>query len=254
MAINLKDNEQVRVTFKYGNVARCESRNDDGSYYYAVDTADQGKVDMNAWGAKALKDNWPGRGGSATIVRRSETDWELIEVEPSENSKYPLDMSQWDNDKSKYMTVPWMTPGVGGEGEQSPGPTPVGTPTAASTTNPPAPSGYDYSLQDLGDLMRQCFEESSLIIMAHRESTLLTGDEIGAAERMAVALFIDAKRAGLKVEKPEDPAEKATREAGEQMLGAHGITQAGPQVSMAPDEEPPLQQQAPPEEEDGLNF
>ena len=238
MPITLKDNEQVTIEFKYGNVTKNKSKSGENWYYtFSGDIGGrEDRLNLNAYGVKAVMDVWPGRGGVCRVIKRSWEVWEVEVLETAENI-YPLEMKMWNPNTKSFDDVPFHLAGLDHDDPQSiDPPKEVGgraDPPAGVDLSPGGAAKGTWNLEDLEQTMGWALQAATRAC----ETVEISGEE--AVEKVAVSLYIDARKLGLKW---EDPADKETREAGEKMLESHGITQTGtgPAVSMAPDEAPPL--------------
>ena len=259
MAVQLKDHERHGCCFKYGNVTKNKSRKGDG-FYYTFKSEEDELINVNAYGLKAIWDVWPGRGATIKLTKNSFQEWQVELLEAADNV-YPLEMKQWNEATTSFDDVPFRIPGI----EAGDTPPPSTPPAEVGDDNPtPAPPAKgEWDREDLARLMEWAWGEAVRIITKKIEmvaETLLPegrplpdlklpGDSVGAIERMAVTLYIDAQKKGLRL---PNPAEEALQAAGVEMLSTAGVTQE-PQVGMDPGEEVPTPTSPPPNYQDDPN-
>jgi hypothetical protein len=226
-SVKLLDNESITCTPKYGSLNRNLSKSGD-NHYYTLDTEDVGRINLNAHGAKVVQENWPGRGGVMKITKTTWDDWSAEIIEAA-NQIYPLEMKAWQG--NGFETIPFVISGL----PESPE---VGPPAQEPTAEPVAPPAFDtneWTLDDIAYLMMWATQRAGdCLETSQPEKEIGQGDYIGALERMAVSIFIEAKRQGLRATAPvlqsPGPAEATVQKVlkvfdGELVKKAPGLTE-----------------------------
>lgn len=223
-SVKLLDNESITCTPKYGSINRNLSKSGN-LHYYTMDTEDVGRINLNAHGAKTVQENWPGRGGVMKITKTTWDDWSAEIIEAADQI-YPLEMKAWQG--NAFEAIPFVISGL----PESPE---VGPPAQEPTAEPVAPAtppddASKWTLDDLANLMMWATQRAGACIETMQpEKEIGQGDYIGALERMAVSLFIEAKRQGLRSSQ-EAPAEVTVQKVlevfdGELVQKAPGLTE-----------------------------
>ena len=201
MGVRLNDNESITCSPKWGSINRALSKSGAG-FYYTMDTEDVGRINLNPAGAKAVQEGWCGRGGTMKITKISWDDWS-VEIVETADQVHPLQMRTWKD--NTMQTIPFVVPGLSNpdpEAEPPPAAEPAAEPVAPA---PPPADASKWTLDDLANLMQWAAQHAGACLETMQpEKEIGQGDYIGALERMAVSLFIEAKRQGLR------PAQKAT--------------------------------------------
>ena len=81
-------------------------------------------------------------------------------------------------------------------------------PTAPAT----APATGAPVLKELFELMGSCLESADSEWHGHFEEREILGDVAGAIEKIAVTLYLDARKNGITIEQPEEPPEEPPAE------------------------------------------
>ena len=194
MAIKFQDNTPQAVTFKYGNVSRCKSKQDGGGYYYRFDTEDD-RMNANPHLAAAIAANWPGRGGTVSIEKFNNKRWDVAVVEPADRI-YPLEMREWSEDAHEFEEVDFVIYGADDpvpEGrEHKPDETPKKQPPA-ETPKPATPKpGAVASFGDMEQLMLLCCQSA--------EKTCPDSYTSMDKQKIAVTMFMQCDKRGITAE------------------------------------------------------
>ena len=203
MGVRLNDNESIICSPKWGSINRTLSKSGNG-FYYTMDTEDVGRINLNPAGAKAVQEGWCGRGGTMKITKISWDDW-AVEIVETADQVHPLQMRTWKD--NTMQTIPFVVPGLSNpDPEAEPPPATEPPPTEAAAPSPPADANQ-WTLDDLAYLMMWATQRAGACLETIQpEKEIGQGDYIGALERMAVSLFIEARKQGLR------PAQKAPAE------------------------------------------
>ena len=192
IALN-RDGDRALVEFDYPNATKNKSKKGDGFYYtFSINNGE--KMHVNRHGFMAIDRNWCGKGGSMKINRVGVDAYEIEVVGGGEN--YPLELKQWNNNTRGFDNVPGWTQGMDPED---------GAPAQPQAPQPPpqqqthqraaqAPSGASW--EDLSGAMGHALMLATTIWENEGPSSA-TGDIAGAVERIAVSLYIDARKMGL---------------------------------------------------------
>lgn len=202
-SIKLQNNTATEVTFKYGNCTRNESRDNPGEYYYTFD-CEEGKLHANPALCAAIATSWVGRGGKAEIEKLNATRYEVKRL-LNADTIYDLEMKVWNNDIRKFDTVDFEILGLDGN-SPTPAPTQEAPPASEKPTGEPSKptatstATTELSIEYLRSLMAECIEAA----------TVINPEEWTPAEaqKVAVTIYMDARRAGIVPEamkvKPEE--------------------------------------------------
>lgn len=193
-SVRLNDNESITCSPKYGSINRSLSKSGNG-FYYTMDTEDVGRINLNPAGAKAVQEGWCGRGGTMKITKMAWDDWK-VEIVETADQIHPLEMRTWKD--NAMQTIPFVIPGfpTDPDAETPPAAEPAAEPVAPAT--PPADASK-WTLDDLANLMMWATQRAGACIETMQpEKEIGQGDYIGALERMAVSLFIEAKKQNLR--------------------------------------------------------
>jgi len=224
-SVRLNDNESITCSPKYGSINRSLSKSGNG-FYYTMDTEDVGRINLNPAGAKAVQEGWCGRGGTMKITKMAWDDWK-VEIVETADQIHPLEMRTWKD--NAMQTIPFVIPGFPEtpDAETPPAAEPAAEPVAPAT--PPADASK-WTLDDLANLMMWATQRAGACIETMQpEKETGQGDYIGALERMAVSLFIEAKKQNLRSSQ-EAPAEVTVQKVlevfdGELVQKAPGLTE-----------------------------
>ena len=192
-SVRLNDNESITCSPKFGSINQKVSKSGSG-YWYTMDT-EEGRINLNPSGAKAVQEGWCGKGGTMKISKMAWDDWK-VEVVEAADQIYPLEMKTWKD--NTMQTVPFIIPGfpTDPDAETPPAAEPAAEPVAPAT--PPADASK-WTLDDLANLMMWATQRAGACIETMQpEKEIGQGDYIGALERMAVSLFIEAKKQNLR--------------------------------------------------------
>jgi len=195
-SVRLNDNESITCSPKYGSINRSLSKSGNG-FYYTMDTEDVGRINLNPAGAKAVQEGWCGRGGTMKITKMAWDDWK-VEIVETADQIHPLEMRTWKD--NAMQTIPFVIPGFPEDPEPEAGPPaqePAAEPVAPAT--PPAFDTNEWTLDDIANLMQWAAQHAGACLETMQpEKEIGQGDYIGALERMAVSLFIEAKKQNLR--------------------------------------------------------
>jgi len=194
ISVKLLDNESITCTPKYGSINRNLSKSGD-NHYYTMDTEDVGRINLNAHGARVVQENWPGRGGVMKITKTTWDNWSAEIIEAADQI-YPLEMKAWQG--SGFESIPFVISGLPESTEAGP---PAQEPAAVPVdpATPPAFDTNEWTLDDIANLMQWAAQHAGACLETMQpEKEIGQGDYIGALERMAVSLFIEAKKQNLR--------------------------------------------------------
>ena len=205
MPISLtRDGDKVQATFDYSNATKNKSKKGEGFYYtFAINGGD--KMHVNRHGFMAIDAAWCGKEGTMKIERVGVDDYYCEVV--SGGADYPLELKQWNTHTSSYDDVQGWTMGMDPENIGQAAPVAQQPPQQGSQGGDPpqqqgppvrdvTPMSAGPSWDDLAGTMRHALSVASGIW--DQEVVLgVTGDVAGAIERMAVSLYIDARKMGL---------------------------------------------------------
>ena len=193
-SVKLLDNESITCTPKFGSISRNLSRSGNG-HYYTMDTEDVGRINLNAHGARVVQENWPGRGGVMKITKTTWDNWSAEIIEAADQI-YPLEMQAWQG--NGFEAIPFAISGLPESTEAGP---PAQEPAAVPVdpAPPPAFNSNEWPLDDIANLMQWAAQHAGACLETMQpEKEIGQGDYIGALERMAVSLFIEAKKQNLR--------------------------------------------------------
>ena len=202
--ITLKNHESLSVTFKYGNAAKTSSTKAPGTYYYTFGLEDGDKLLCNAYLLNAIRQNWPGRGGTLHITQNSATDYTIVREQVADQI-WDLELTEWSDQASKFVVIGvWPT-------EEGTSAGPQQTQAAAQAPPPPpVPQQQHQASRDPAptwDDLESLYSEGmarAQSVFANFDLSAYPGDAIGALERMAVSLTIEARKVGLTGPGPEE--------------------------------------------------
>ena len=221
MAISLnRDGDQALVEFDYSNATKNKSKKGEGYYYtFAVNGGD--KLHVNRFGFKAIDANWPGKNGVLKIERLGEDAYDV--ESRSKGEEWPLELKQWNNNTRIYDDVPnWIMGQDPEDIDSQPAPQQQQSKPAQRQQSQQTASGAPpaASWEQLSGMMGHAVMLASQI-WEHEGPSGVTGDVAGAVERMAVSIYIDARKMGLQAPGGADqsPAEKAVRQVAEALDG-----------------------------------
>ena len=208
-SFNLENNTPVDVEFLYDNVTSGVGKT--GKRWYAMSTQ-HGKMWASNYMIRSILQAWQGKGCSMRITKLSDEAYRIDDIVQGDLA--PLCMKEWDAPSKAFVKVKFdldgLTPLEAVEAPEgaavAPGVVTHPKPDNART----APNSPSYA--NLVDLMGCCFGDSLLLWRSELKSTdssPLAGDVAGAIERMAVALYIDCRKLGVK---PASMAEKVIAE------------------------------------------
>ena len=108
-SISMRQNgDKAQIRPMYSNFSRHKHRRG-GGFYFTVSNRGGPKVAMNAHGAQAVADNWPGIAGELVLERITEDRWEVYAVnDRSADDKYPLQCTQWDQKSKQFRELDWQ--------------------------------------------------------------------------------------------------------------------------------------------------
>lgn len=203
-----RDGDQASLRFEYNNFTRNKSRNNPNEMYYTFACEGGIKCHVPAAGAEAIIANWPGKGGSMTVVRHAATSWEIKDVFGGD-TQYPLQMKEWNNASREYVDVNWQPgqPVEPGSAPQQPQTAPqaqggaqghppqAGAPQTQQTAVQAASAAPAVTWEDLEGTWQASWEIAwKAMAGVHGQ---IEGDLAGAIERAAVTIYMDARRQGL---------------------------------------------------------
>lgn len=194
-SINFNDGTVASIVFEYNNFSRNTPKKG-GAFYYTFVGEGAMKHNMNAHGAQAIAAVWPGKGGSLQLTRHSETQWTVDHVQQGD-LEYGLQMTEWNNNTRSFATVDQWQPGMpieGGEAPANPTPPPAHQAPPANMGPPVTPPGKAAQTVTLGELEGLA---AWAVRTAANNMPDLQGDMAGAVERLAVTLYMDARKMGL---------------------------------------------------------
>ena len=208
MPISLnRDGDQALVEFDYSNATKNKSKKGDGFYYtFAINGGD--KLHVNRHGFMAIDAIWCGKNGTMKIERVG-VDQYFCEAQ-SGGADYPLELKQWNQNTKGFDDVQGWQMGMDPENIGQSAPVAAQPPPARQQQSQPqnnqqaqqqAPVASDGpSWDDLAGTMGHALMVA-VGIWEHEGPQAATGDVAGAIERMAVSLYIDARKMGLAVPK-----------------------------------------------------
>ena len=202
MAISLnRDGDRALVEFDYSNATKNRSKKGDGFYYtFAINGGD--KLHVNRHGFMAIDQAWCGKNGTMKIERVG-VDQYFCEAQ-SGGADYPLELKQWNQNTKGFDDVQGWQMGQDPEniGQSAPAaeqPPPTGQQQSQPQNNQPAQQQAPAAATDWNDLAGTMGHALMIAvgIWEHEGPQAATGDVAGAIERMAVSLYIDARKMGL---------------------------------------------------------
>ena len=196
------------MEFDYSNATKNKSKKGEGFYYtFSINGGE--KLYVNRHGFIAIDRNWCGKGGSMKINRVGVDKYDIEVVGGGEN--YPLELKQWNNNTRGFDNVEGWTQGMDPEGDGShfadaSRPDQQSQPQPQQQTQQRAvqtPSGASWG--DLSGAMGHSLMLATELWESEGPGGV-TGDVAGAIERIAVSLYIDARKMGLTA--PQQATEK----------------------------------------------
>lgn len=224
MPISLnRDGDRALVEFDYPNATKNKSKKGDGFYYtFAINGGDKMYVNRHAF--MAIDANWCGKNGVMKLERLGEDSY-AIEAQ-SQGENYPLELKQWNTNTNAYDDVPGWIMGQDPEGgtappqrqqQQQPQQQPQQAAPQQQAHKQQAQAAAGASWTDLSGTMSHALSLATQI-WEHEGPNNPTGDVAGAVERMAVSLYIDARKMGLVA--PGKPEASPMQEAVQAVVGA----------------------------------
>lgn len=213
MPISLnRDGDRALVEFDYSNATKNKSKKGEGFYYtFSINGGD--KLHVNRHGFMAIDRNWCGKGGSMKINRVGVDAYEIEVVGGGEN--YPLELKQWNNNTRGFDNVEGWTQGMDPESMAPNGQPGIVVESHQSQPQPQqqtqqravqTPSGASWG--DLSGAMGHSLMLATEIWESEGPGGV-AGDVAGAIERMAVSLYIDARKMGLTAPNPVEKVAEA---------------------------------------------
>ena len=192
-SFNLETNVPVDVEFLYDNVTSGISKKDKRWYAFATQ---HGKMWAENYLVRSILQAWQGKGCTMRITKLSEEAYRIDDIVQGDGA--PLAMKEWDQTSKAFVQVKFdldgLTPLEAAE-------VPEGAAVAPGVVTHPKPNnavqGSTVAYRDLVNLMGACLGDAFLAWKAETDDHDLEGDACGAVERIAVSLYIDARKIGV---------------------------------------------------------